>query len=637
MFLGIDFDLKGCLEAGLVFCAAFQLCAVVAVAMHQLDLLKARPAAGGWMLLAMYAGLGLLTSWAGQPPLAVLLHVAISASVLWAIRKVLHRFTLVGHLLLAAHVQMMVTGLVWGVHFLLQQPLPPVVLMVLGVALLLGLLVLPLNFGKLWLQAALFGRYHWVRPRTPCDTGPKHYTPKVSIHVPCYAEPPDVVIRTLNALAKLEYSHYEVIVIDNNTQDQALWRPLEAHCHTLGSRFRFIHVENLSGAKAGALNYILPQVVMDAELIAVVDSDYEVEPDFLQRLVGFFHDDQIGFVQTSHDYRSWKQGLYQKSCYWEYMPTYKHLLPTLNEWSAAFTVGTMCLIRRTALEAAGGWAEWCLTEDSELAIRIHALGYKSIVIADTFGRGLIPETFADYKKQRFRWTAGPAQQLKHHYRLLLSNLFEKKTAMSRTQKFFELIHCTEGVQFVLSLALWVLMPLILLLLMTSGNPIPLPAVFWMPVVSFGFSNILLSWVQYTMLGATLKDMLLAQLASLSLLHTREIASVTGFFSRKPLKWHRTNKFKALPSGLSALTSSRAEVVRSLVSFSMAGLVVLHTDTTLSSVLLLGTVTLTTMGVSYFTSLFMAMFSEWDLLRNVRPQQASYRLNPNAPVRVQDYA
>jgi len=45
-----------------------------------------------------------------------------------------------------------------------------------------------------------------------------------------------------------------------------------------------------------------------------------------------------------------------------------------NERDAALTVRTMCLIRRTALEEAGGWAEWCVTEDSELALRIHALG-----------------------------------------------------------------------------------------------------------------------------------------------------------------------------------------------------------------------------------------------------------------------
>lgn len=57
----------------------------------------------------------------------------------------------------------------------------------------------------------------------------------------------------------------------------------------------------------------------------------------------------------------------------------------LNEHNAGLTVGTMSLIRRSALDEAGGWAEWCLTEDSELAIRIHALGYDGVYLSEAFG------------------------------------------------------------------------------------------------------------------------------------------------------------------------------------------------------------------------------------------------------------
>ena len=79
----------------------------------------------------------------------------------------------------------------------------------------------------------------------------------------------------------------------------------------------------------------------------------------------------------------------------------------------------MCLLRTAALRRAGGWAEWCLTEDSEVSVRIRAAGYRGIYLGETFGRGLIPETFDDYRKQRFRWTAGPVQQLRRHWRLFL--------------------------------------------------------------------------------------------------------------------------------------------------------------------------------------------------------------------------
>ena len=73
-----------------------------------------------------------------------------------------------------------------------------------------------------------------------------------------------MLIETLDALARLDYPNFEVLVIDNNTQDEAVWRPVEAHCARLGARFRFFHVDPLAGFKAGALNFALRQTAPDA-------------------------------------------------------------------------------------------------------------------------------------------------------------------------------------------------------------------------------------------------------------------------------------------------------------------------------------------------------------------------------------
>src|SRR5439155_23188740 len=104
------------------------------------------------------------------------------------------------------------------------------------------------------------------------------------------------------------------------------------------------------------------------------------------------------------------------------------------------TVGTMSVLRTRALVEAGGWAAWCLTEDSELAIRLHALGWSGVYFTDAFGRGLIPETFAGYKQQRFRWTYGPVQELKHHLRLFLPRRWAQPSRMTPAQKLHHLNH-----------------------------------------------------------------------------------------------------------------------------------------------------------------------------------------------------
>jgi cellulose synthase/poly-beta-1,6-N-acetylglucosamine synthase-like glycosyltransferase len=545
---------------------------------------------------------------------AVLISAGVSIVLFLIVRRWLTHFNLAGHLLLSAVLLMTVSGLLWGIHFIGSLPFSAATCGLLYALVAISLILLPLGFGKVWLQAALFGRQQWERPRVPCQPAASEgQLPKVSIHVPCYAEPPEVVIETLNALSKLDYPNYEVIVIDNNTQDPELWLPVESQCKRLGEAFRFFHVDRLRGAKAGALNYILSHTAIDAEIIACVDSDYIADPDFLRRLVGFFKDSRIGFVQTSHDYRLWKERGYQKACYWEYMPTYKLLLPTLNEWSAAYTVGTMCLIRREALQRAGGWAEWCLTEDSELAIRIHALGYKSVVLADTFGRGLIPETFADYKKQRFRWTAGPVQQLKRHYRLLLSNTFGKDSPMSVQQKFFELIHCTEGIPFMLGFLTWLLAPILLLFMTRSEYSVRIPQVLWFVCFAALVSKLSLRWLESRMIGSSFKEMMFADLASRSLLHTREIASIAGFFSSKPLSWNRTNKFRALPNGWSALKSTQWETLRGVISITFGAFYIGYADLRNPTFIVLAIAFLLMSGIGYLTTPFVAVWGELDVV------------------------
>src|SRR6202012_2250327 len=91
-------------------------------------------------------------------------------------------------------------------------------------------------------------RKRFFEPHTNWE--PPADAPKVSIHVPCYNEPPHMVIETLDALARLDYPHFEVIVVDNNTQDEAVWKPVEAHCAQLGERFHFFHLPRWPGFKA---------------------------------------------------------------------------------------------------------------------------------------------------------------------------------------------------------------------------------------------------------------------------------------------------------------------------------------------------------------------------------------------------
>ncbi|TPW12342.1 MAG: glycosyl transferase family protein, partial [Halothiobacillaceae bacterium] len=350
------------LEAGLYYGSFLLVLAVAAAVLAHFYQWPARQFDFRLMLAAnMLAASFTLTF----PPSTENVLIVFTASTLasFFITRYLHRFFITSQLYLLAMAILSLFLPVWSLLFFASIPtVSDTTRFLLYFGLAAALLVYPFFMARILPIAVVLGRREYRRPRQPLEPNPNGYRPKVSLHVPCYSEPPEVVIETLNAINRLDYDNYEVIVIDNNTQDPALWKPLEQHCALLGEKFRFFHVSPLAGAKAGAVNFALRHTSPDVEVIGLLDADYITQPDFLSRLVGYFEKPSIGFVQSSHDYHDWEGNLFQRMCYREYMPAVKQIIPALSEWDSGFTIGTMCLVRRKALEDAGGWAEWCLTE-----------------------------------------------------------------------------------------------------------------------------------------------------------------------------------------------------------------------------------------------------------------------------------
>ncbi len=245
--------------------------------------------------------------------------------------------------------------------------------------------------------------------------------PKVSLHLAICNEPPAMVKETLDSLAALDYPNFEVIVIDNNTRDPAVWRPVEEHCQQLGPHFRFFHFDVMKGFKAGALNHVLKETAPDAGIIGVIDSDYVVRSDWLKALVPQFDDPKIGYVQAPQDHRDWRDDRFKEMLQWEYAGFFDIGMCLRNEYDALIQHGTMTLVRRSVMEELGGWATWCITEDTEFGLRAMERGYSATYSRERFGQGLTPDNFSGYKKQRFRWAYGAMQILKGHWRSLLGN------------------------------------------------------------------------------------------------------------------------------------------------------------------------------------------------------------------------
>jgi len=556
------------------------------------------------------------------------LPVSILISLIFFIvaRRLLKGFSFTGSFLMASHANVSLAGMLWGLSVIVNADVGHLTRILMAATFVLVVLILFVGLIQSFEQWEILCRREWRRTREPTTVSPRTHYPKVSLHVPTYSEPPELVIATLNSLAKLRYPNFEVIVIDNNTPDPGLWRPVEAHCQRLGGRFRFFHVDRLPGAKAGALNFALRHIATDAELIGVIDSDYQVKSGFLSALVGYFDDPGMGFVQTPQAYRDWRPYHYLRMCNWEYKLVFSTTLVSRNERMAAITVGTMGLIRRKVLEEIGGWAEWCVTEDSELAVRIHARGYRSVYLNVVFGKGLIPESFQDYKKQRYRWTYGPIQELRRHFRLFLPKPFARPSALTPAQKIHHLIHGLGAMKSGLEFLMLPLGALVVGSMVTHGEVINVPSHIWPAVAASGIAAFALKWHLFRIsMRCKFKDMLGAILAAMALDYTVKVAGLWGLFTRNT-PWRRTNKFKALPLGLGVLSSAMPELLLGggilIVGLGMLG------DVYLPNLLRLMAVGWLAQAIQFLTAPVMAVLSEADISRRAQFNNASKRLLEN---------
>jgi hypothetical protein len=499
----------------------------------------------------------------------------------------------------------------WGWQFLAHLPVGRMTSSLLWAAAALSAVTLP--------SAVVQTREGWEtllrrrgrRAGRPPGRPGSGWAPRVSVHVPCHAEPPHIVIGTLERLARLDYPNFEVLVIDNNTMDPELWRPVAAHCERLGERFRFLHVEGITGAKAGALNWALPYTCPRAELIAVVDADYHVRPDWLRDTAGYFADPAMGFVQCPHAYRDYSESALGRWANWEYAVFFATGMVSLDQNRAGITVGTMSLIRRAALERAGGWAEWCLTEDSELAIRIHAAGYQSVYLTRPYGRGLIPETFEGYRRQRYRWTYGPVQELQRHWRLFLPRPLGAPSRLTARQKLHHANHGLDVMCIGLRALCFPLGAAAAASMAVHHEHIPMPGELWVAATCLLAGTLLLRWLTYRRaVRATVRQALGGILAFAALTHIITTASLRALTGR-PAQWQRTDKFRQRQRGLRALSHAGSETILGLAGLLAAVALATVSNGGIATALAVG---LALQAVTYLTAPVVTIAADRSLAR-----------------------
>lgn len=330
---------------------------------------------------------------------------------------------------LALAVQAVASAAVISAAAVLQGYLSPADVLMATVLLPAGALMTLLLVS----QALEFAEQFWPASRPPRlsrrEPGPAEVVwPRISVHLACSNEPPAMVIATLDSLLALDWPALEIIVVDNNTRDPQRWQPVQAHVQrrqaqlaTRGSSvaLRFVHLPHWPGFKAGALNHALALTDASAQWIAVVDADYVVRPDWLRAVAGHFEDPATVVVQCPQAHRDWRGSRLARMMNFEFDGFFRIGMHHRAARNALVQHGTMTLVRRDALQAAGGWDADCICEDTELGLRLLRAGGRMVYVDEVLGTGLLPADFAAYRRQRQRWAQGGMQILRKHGAALL--------------------------------------------------------------------------------------------------------------------------------------------------------------------------------------------------------------------------
>jgi len=208
-------------------------------------------------------------------------------------------------------------------------------------------------------------------------------------------EPLSMFDRTLDACRRIRYPHTTYLLDD--TRDPR-FREL-AECHGAVC----LELLDTPGAKAGKINRAL--AATNEEFILVLDPDHVPFPEFLDRVLGHFDDERVGFVQVSQAYYNQRRSFTAAGAAEQTYAFYGPGQMGLYGHGASVAIGANCTFRRAALASINGHGIG-LAEDLVTAIRIHAAGWKSVYVPEVVSRGLVPEDLGSFYRQQLKWARG---------------------------------------------------------------------------------------------------------------------------------------------------------------------------------------------------------------------------------------
>lgn len=266
------------------------------------------------------------------------------------------------------------------------------------------------------------------RPAAP----PLRHLPFVTVLIPARNEAA-VIARSVRSACSLRYHdpdgapRFEVIVLDDASTDGTA-EVVRALSRRLPVTPRVVRIpEGAGGSKAAVLNAGLEEA--RGELVAVFDADARVHPAFLLRAVPYLLEPGVVGVQGLRLFFHPARTLVALGQDVEFR-VFQALMQRARERFGACVIfgGNGVVVNRRALTSAGGWNPRALTEDIDLAIRFHAMGWRVRYCEEAVVWEESVPTWWGLVRQRTRWSQGALEALGAYLRAILTGqatLFQK--------------------------------------------------------------------------------------------------------------------------------------------------------------------------------------------------------------------
>ncbi len=242
----------------------------------------------------------------------------------------------------------------------------------------------------------------------PLSTPKEGFLPDIDIYIPVAGEPLEVIEATVKAVKDLNYKNFKVYLLnDGFVAKKSNWREAEDIARNIG--VHCITRKSPGGAKAGNINNALKKTA--GEIIVIFDADMKPHRDFLKKVLPWFINEKMGFVQVPQYYKNHSLNEITSGAWEQQEIFFGPVMEGKNRSNSAFICGTNVAIRRKALESVGGMQENNVAEDFVTSILIHQKGWRSHYINEILAEGLAPEDLLSYVRQQRRWARGSLETL----------------------------------------------------------------------------------------------------------------------------------------------------------------------------------------------------------------------------------